>query len=1082
MNMKILKSINPSILLSLFVVGFMLLPTFSAEAALPDGRYGWYAPVSAVGGPASCGVGEVEVELELLERNTNASATVSSALLMVKELSDGSISNFIEGSGPLVSSVCYNPSTQGIAIDVSGGINYRNFTASHSFAVVAEAPVDRSTKTTVWLAPRTFTTPEYEPVSPVGGNYLVSPDYTFNLNYLPSLYGATAVSEAKLTIAEFDPLSSTTAVVAEVNRALTGGVGSKTLPAETLPDGMYQWGVDISANGSQSYLPSYNYNNLPKSGFMDYAWPFTLDTTAPTTTNSIFPVAPNELQTVTVRSDATDGLSGINRIRLYVDGALERTCLFINKNSATCTVTVGPFASGSTHDYYTTVEDAAGNILTSATSSFSVVAAALPPALSCATPLSYQSDSAEADGGVEGFGRLGAQFKVGNLLFTGSSLGAHGLYIYDVSDPENIVQRSFYSTELVFASGTGAIHDIDVDGNFAYLAADGGLIVVDISNPDDPNQVFKRAMDRNIKAIDRVGSYLYLATSDSFITIDYTLNASWVEDFMTGESYWSYSLNSYDEYLLPITGAFDMAIDGNYAYLALGIDGFSVIDITDPLTPTEVVTDPDIYSPFVLAYSVAVSNEHLYVSANGSNKIRVYNITNPESPLYLTSVDATAPSGSAPRNLHAENNVLYAAAGRGGVYVFDIGNPSIPTLLYQIDNSLTTVDSYDVWHVLPLDPTDFTKVVAVSLTVSPTLYTMGIVCVPTADLDAGVPTVSVLDALPGETITFRTGNITNRGTAEAGPHNFAGFLVDYDDDGMADYDYPLPRQTSPTAPGDDYEISLDWLVPYSALPGENYRIKYYVDWNNEVEAADAPTITNNASPWSGDFTVGELIPTGDISATNCTIALGESSCESDVNWTSSNFVGAASTRQNGVEFSTETSSSSAVREVNPNNRTFTLLDTGDDFIDGVQPLVNCDTDVSVWDGFSCVPLPPDCPADQFYNFVTGLCTPNPVIDISVTGPSGVLDLSRIWVRTGKTTTLDYTVTANFVTDCTIYDGTVPAYVFTHDGLTDAVTTGQYTTSEAQAAQIIKLSCTSPGMLNPTEFEFRINVVPNVQEG
>jgi hypothetical protein len=1082
MNTALLRSVSRQIgTFFIFCVFVYFGTVLSAEAATPDGSYGWYGIVTETAvDDFSCGPGEIRLVVDLKERDTNAPVAVDSALVMVTELSDGTVSEYVEEVGPQISSLCYNPETQGVAIDIDGGANFYNFRVEHEWANPTDVPRGKRYTATVWLTPTSYPSPEYEQVNPVGGVVNTLPPFEFDMNYIPSVLGATDVSAATLLVTTYDPADpDSIAIISENKFSLSGGVGRQSVPAPTLVDGMYRWAVQLNLNGSVDATPTFSVAELPESGSMNFGTPFVFDTTAPTTTTSHFPLSPTQLQTVTMRVDMTDTLAGVTAAQIVFNGAKERTCIFAAKNSATCVVTVGPFSSGTTHEYYMIARDAAGNEVTTATTSFSISPASLVFSPSCAVPFETTVDTAQADGGAAGFGALNAVVQVGNLIYTGGSGDANGMFIYDISDMSNIVQRSYFSTDnpLIVRNNFfgNDVTDVAVDGSYAYLTTlYGGLVIVDITNPDLPTFVGKRALHnlnppttRETWNVKIVGNFAYVAGGTGMFVIDITDKTSPVV------------VANLD---LGAERSTDIVVNGTYAYVALGSQGFAIVDIATSTSPVEVLRLDDVFSPLILAYSLALHEEHLYVSAHFSNKVRVYNVTNPESPVYLTSVDADAPVGGAPRYLAVAEGLLYAAAGTGGVYVYDVSDPSIPTLFYRIDPSGLATNA-NVWGAVPLEDGEFTKLAIVSRTTSPTLYTVDVRCAPVADLKADTPTVSVTEAMPGETITFTTGNVLNRGNALAPAHDIAGFSIDANNDDIEDFSAPLPRQTVEINAEEQYSLSVDWVVPALAVPGLSYRVRYLLDPNYEVETLGETLLRgNNESPWSSMFTISPYtppVPTGSITATDCSIPAGASSCDVSVAWNAVDFIATTSVQQGGVVFSSSTTASGVLRAAHPDNRTFSLYDTGSSFSDTVQAVVYCDpVSGAVWNGSTCALPPPTCPDGSFYHTASGICEINPGIAIS---SPAVLDLSKIWVRQGKITTLEYSVAADYEVSCTIYDGQIPAFSFVHDGTVTPIYTGTYTTRPTLSAQIVRVSCTAAGMSTPIETEFRVNVVPRVQE-
>jgi hypothetical protein len=1057
------------VLMSL-IIGMFFVGVLKSEAASPAGQSGWYVPISLVtGNDTLCSSNEIRMTLGLFERGTeNKYYGVDSIIFAVVE-NDGSISSYVEGTGTtLLDGICVNPDTQGIAIDIAGGASHYDFRAVHSFLQPADIERGRVVRTDVYLTPVSYPIAEYEKVAPLTAVSSTSPDYIFDINYIPTDLSLPSVNNFRHRVAEI--VSSTTPVVVDVDAPLTGGVGRHTVAATVLPDGVYSWYGDITANGPLVYDGfGYLAKDRPKSGLLYDSELFIVDSTAPSTTISHFPNQPSDLQTVTLRADAQDTLAGVSKIEIYLDTVRVRTCLFANKNTATCVYTGGPFSGGGLHDYQIVTYDAAGNT-TNASNNFIIATAAPVFPDTCAAPLATIRDSVSASIGG-GATALDVLVRSNNLIYAGASGAENGLVIFDISDPDNVVQRSSFSTDNPISVRNNwwgnDVVGLTVDGTYAYLATlYGGLVIVNVSNPDSPTFVSKLALHnqnppdtKETWEIKVVGNYAFIAGGLGMFVVDVTnkANPTLVANLDLGA-----------------LRATDIVISGNYAYLALGRYGFTVVDITDPTNPVEVAAVPDIYSPLILAYSVAVKDEYLYVSAHFTNKIRVYNITNPASPVYLTSVDAAADTGGAPRSLTVEGKTLYASAGTGGVYVFDVSNPSVPTLLYRLSPE-DFGGEVDIWGTVTMN-SNFKDLVIVSKTPSPTLYTSSLECTPMADLEADLPTVSESSVMQGDTVTLRTGDIKNRGTDVAIPHNYGGFYIDFDGDDISDLEVPISRVVNTIDPGVDFELSVDWVVPTMVPPGTNHRIRYEVDRDFEVEVEASVLRGNNDSGWSAPFTILALTQVGSITTTDCEIAAGNGSCDVIVDWQAKNFTGNASVRQSGVEFSADTESLGTVRPVTPNNRIFVLTDTGSGFSVAAAATVTC-APGSTWDGSLCAPPPPACPAGQFFHTELAVCIDDPVVELY---QDGSIVLAEMLMRRSSSTVLTYSVDAPFAVECTIFDGSIPAFSFSHDGLVP-VTTGTYETRPLESAQVIRISCTAPGLPVPEEVEFRINVVPQVVE-
>ncbi|HOU13283.1 MAG TPA: hypothetical protein PKZ84_09195 [Anaerolineae bacterium] len=165
------------------------------------------------------------------------------------------------------------------------------------------------------------------------------------------------------------------------------------------------------------------------------------------------------------------------------------------------------------------------------------------------------------------------------------------------------------------------------------------------------------------------------------------------------------SLAGQTDVLPTIVG--DVAVAGNYAYVAAGTGGMFVVDVTDPVQPTIV----GYYAAPVSANGVAVAGDYAYVAA-GDNTLRVVSVAMPATPsavgsvpvtaaqrvavagsyayvvggTTLTAVNVTNPSSpavagtlvvpqSALQDIEAVGDRAYLAAGGAGLYVANIANP-----------------------------------------------------------------------------------------------------------------------------------------------------------------------------------------------------------------------------------------------------------------------------------------------------------------------------------------------------------------------------------------------------------------------
>lgn len=951
---------------------------------------------------------------------------------------------------------------------------------------------------------------------------------------------------------------------------------------------MYTWGAYINLNGTNTVnTPTGNisYLDVLKSQFMSFDLPFMLDTTPPNVIADYSPSNPINTDNIVINAQANDVLSGVTNIKIFVDGTERESCDFASVNDGVCNSDIGTYPEGAIINYYITAVDAAGNIITSPNYNITVAGApslsftgpstGIP--ISCSTPNSAILSQSSAVGGA-GNGTLQTVKKVGDYLYTGASAASSdnfGLYIYDVSDETNITQLSFFSThnpDSVRNSTWGnQVLGIDVVGDYAYLATYyGGLVIVDVTNPNSPTFAGKIPLF-NLNApgareswdVKVIGNYAYLAAGRGMIVVD-------VSDKANPTVVSNLDLGGGDASQV-------ITISGNYAFVAMRSSGVRIVDISNPVNPIALTTITADFNASNWAYDVEVDGSYLYVANHFAGNIRIYDVSDLLSPILVSTVDV--PGSNKPRTLNITGGVLYVGSDYEGAYVFDISNPTNPTLVYQFTDP-PLPGSAIIWDVIPLEINDFTKLILISEDTLVGVYITETSCDPPADLPdlvAVIPGVSVSTVAPGGSITFTTNDIVNVGTADAPPYSIAGFFIDNNNDGFADYTATAPGVSSNTPPGASSSVSVVWNVPADALPGD-YRIGYIV---NDPESFSEATRVNNWSGWSPSFAVivpptsdpdlvpdaattysGSLVVGNSVTFTNSARNTGadmdpaqtfknkfrynlDGGPWSDVSEFTVNGILAGATSPNntsatfsltnsgtlGIEYCVDSGNDITETDEDNNCRTdsFTIVPAPSANISGIEcdvPLggSTCDGELT-WDiqdastpnvhnsttnslvssdpsgsnqvtslelgsntfqarddvsVLASVTLNVDCVSP--YVPLGGLCSepPPPPPEIDVTA-------DRYLIRSGDTVNLNIEVTAVYPTTCEVYGANLPRTpvdTITHDGTISPTNTYSLVTRPLKNTQIINVECSpDPAILgvDSSNDETRIEVVPTITE-
>jgi hypothetical protein len=117
-------------------------------------------------------------------------------------------------------------------------------------------------------------------------------------------------------------------------------------------------------------------------------------------------------------------------------------------------------------------------------------------------------------------------------------------------------------------------------------------------------------------------------------------------------------------------------IDGNYAYVADGEQGIVIIDITDKSNPT--LTDNFDIDGY--ARKIFVSGDYAYVAADDQGLV-IINIFNKTDPVDIGVYDTPGTASG----IYVKDNYAYVADGEKGISIIDISDKTTPTLTGTLD-------------------------------------------------------------------------------------------------------------------------------------------------------------------------------------------------------------------------------------------------------------------------------------------------------------------------------------------------------------------------------------------------------------
>ena len=127
---------------------------------------------------------------------------------------------------------------------------------------------------------------------------------------------------------------------------------------------------------------------------------------------------------------------------------------------------------------------------------------------------------------------------------------------------------------------------------------------------------------------------------------------------------------------LFLGGGFGIEVENNTAYLAAGVVGLQIVDVSDPAVPVLVGG----HATLGEAKDIALAGDHVFV-ADGPSGVMVADVSDPTAPEMMGLLDTP---GSA-ESILLSGNFAYVADGQAGLMIIDVTTPSSPVLIGEFD-------------------------------------------------------------------------------------------------------------------------------------------------------------------------------------------------------------------------------------------------------------------------------------------------------------------------------------------------------------------------------------------------------------
>ncbi len=280
--------------------------------------------------------------------------------------------------------------------------------------------------------------------------------------------------------------------------------------------------------------------------------------------------------------------------------------------------------------------------------------------------------------------------------------GSAGLLAIDVSYPGT-------PTVLGSIDTSGSAYKVDVLGDLAYVA-DGasGVTAIDVSDPSAMRVLGRRPMGDVAYSVALSGGTGFVAGGSAGLETlqisepaDLTLLDSEPSNYAAYVDVQGDTLHIADWgslYMLDVSdpasmtpyywyasdGSYTCTVDGNIAYVANGWSGVRLIDVSDPMNPTQI----SLFNTPDYATRVAVSGNVAYF-ADFRAGVHAVDVSDPSSPVLLDTYNTPGYAYA----VHAVGTTVWVGDYQAGIRALDASDP---TNLTSLGSYNTPGNSYDI--------------------------------------------------------------------------------------------------------------------------------------------------------------------------------------------------------------------------------------------------------------------------------------------------------------------------------------------------------------------------------------------------
>jgi len=239
-----------------------------------------------------------------------------------------------------------------------------------------------------------------------------------------------------------------------------------------------------------------------------------------------------------------------------------------------------------------------------------------------------------------------------------------GIEVVDISDSAN--PRTVRNVPL---GGYDRPRGSCIDGHFLYVAmeTDHRLVVLDIVDPTAPE----------IR-----GSYTSSGDLQSFSAVDVKDGYAFVTEYHNGMHAIDVSDPTNPHLVSSLMGmdANDIKIRGNNAYISVRYQGFTIVDISDPM---HLSITQETFDHTIAGYveGIDVNADYVFIAAS-SMGFGIFDNTGSSTPSLIVKIPVVGGVDS----LQVKGTMLYIGAHNDGIWIVDISDPKNPVESAYIHN------------------------------------------------------------------------------------------------------------------------------------------------------------------------------------------------------------------------------------------------------------------------------------------------------------------------------------------------------------------------------------------------------------